>query len=212
MQFFRLDEPAPRRIEVEELRVPPPVDRGLQLPQRLFFAELLVQHVVEELLRHDSVALRLDRAHDLSQQQHVVDSRLAEELLLAQNLRVRVLCPGRCDRRVTFGDRQKAQQLRRVHNRQQVVDLEGQIVSQPIDVVLAIVVEQQLQQACDASRTCMRKHLIMHRPLIANRLSRWCLRERRRLGIRLRQHLVDVVHQLSECRHSCDHADAESPP
>ena len=50
MQRLRLNKPPPRSIEVEQLRVSSPVHRCLQLPQRLFIAELLIQHVQEELL------------------------------------------------------------------------------------------------------------------------------------------------------------------
>jgi hypothetical protein len=82
-----------RGVEVEQLGVPAPADRGLELAQRHLFGELLVQHVVEELLGDAAVALGLDGAHDLAEQQHVVDCRLAEELLLAQDLGVGVLGP-----------------------------------------------------------------------------------------------------------------------
>ncbi len=200
MQLLRLNKSPPRRIEVEQLRVSTPVDRRLQLPQRLFFAELLVQHIVKELFRHTAVALGLDRAHDLPQQQHIFDRSVTKQLLLPQNLGVRVLRAGRRNLCVAFGHLQKAQQLCGIDDRQQVVDLESQIVRQPVDIVLAVVVQHQLQKTCNAARPRMRQHLVVHLALVANLLAGCRLRQRRRLRIGLRQHLVDVVDQLRERR------------
>ena len=46
----------------------------------------------------------------------------------------------------------------------------------------------------------MGQHLVVHLPLVANALAGRCLRQLRRLSIGLRQHFVDVVHQLCEGR------------
>ena len=86
-QRLRLNKAPSRSIEVEQLRIPSPVDRGLHLAQRLLFAELLVEHVVKELLRNAPVALGLDRAHDLAQQQHILYGRCSEQLFLPQESR-----------------------------------------------------------------------------------------------------------------------------
>ena len=83
-----------RGVKVEQLRIAAPGHRGLHLPLALFFAELLVEHVEEELLGHGVVALGFERAANLPQQQHVAHRRVAEELLLAQNFGVGKLRAG----------------------------------------------------------------------------------------------------------------------
>ena len=152
VQLLGLDEAAARGVEVEELGVAAPVDGGFELAQGLFFAELLVEHVVEELFGDAAVALGLDGADDLPEQQDVFDGGGAEELLLAQDLGVGVLRAGGRDGGVAFVDREEAEQLGGVDDGQQVVDLEGEVVGQPVDVVLAVVVEQRAR----ADRRCRR--------------------------------------------------------
>ena len=75
-----------------------------------------------------------------------------------------------------------------------------EIVRQAVDVVLAVVVQQQLQQAGDAARPRVRQLLVMHLPLVADGLARRRAGQRRRLRVGLGQHLVDVVHQLRKRR------------
>ena len=90
----------------------------------------------------------------------LLERRVAEELLLAQNLGVGKLRAARRDDRVAFFDLEEAQQLRGIHDRQQVVDLEGQVVGQAIDVVAAALVEQQFQQAGHAAGPRVGQHLV----------------------------------------------------
>ena len=59
-----------------------------------FLAELLVEHVEEEFLGNGVVALGLEGAADLAQQQDVVQRGVAEELLLAQDFGVGELGAG----------------------------------------------------------------------------------------------------------------------
>src|ERR1700677_4741180 len=155
VELLRLNEPAAGRVIGEQLSIPSPVDRGLQLSQRLVFAELLVQHVVKELFGDGPIALGLDRSHNLSQQQHILYRCNAKQLLLAKNLRVGVLRSTRRNRRIALVYRQEAEQLGGIDDRQQVIDLEGQVVGQPLDVVLPMVVQQELQKAGNPRRTRM---------------------------------------------------------
>src|ERR1035438_7459672 len=67
-----------------------------------------------------------------------------------------------------FLDLKIAEQLRRIHNRQQVVDFEAQVVGQAVDIVAATLVEEQLQQTGDAARPRMGQHLVVHLALVAN--------------------------------------------
>ena len=99
---FGIDEAAAAGVEVEQLGVAAPVDGGFKLALRLLLAELLVEHVEEELFRNGVVALGLERAGDLAQQQDVFQRGLAEELFLAQNLRVRELAAARRDGNVAL--------------------------------------------------------------------------------------------------------------
>src|SRR5271170_5934342 len=78
---FRHYEAASRGVEVEQLGITAPVDGRFQLPLRLLFAELLVEHIQKELLRNGVIALVAERTRDLSQQQDVLDGRLTENFL-----------------------------------------------------------------------------------------------------------------------------------
>ena len=148
---------------------------------------------MKELLRDGVIAFGLDRADDLAQQQHVRDGCLAEELFLAQDLGVGELRTRGRDGGVALVDRQEAKQLGGVHNGQQVINLKGEIVGQPVNVVFSVVVEQELEQAGDATGTCVRKHLVMHEALIAGAFARGGLRQFGWLCVRLGEHFVDVV-------------------
>ena len=63
---------------------------------------------------------------------------------------------------------QEAEQLRGVHDGQQVVDLEAEVVGQAVDVVAAAFVEQQFEQAGDAAGPGVGQHLIVHLALVAD--------------------------------------------
>ena len=63
---------------------------------------------------------------------------------------------------------EEAQQLRGVHDGQQIVDLEGQVVGQAVDVVAAALVEQQFEQAGDAAGPRVGQHLVVHLALVAH--------------------------------------------
>ncbi len=58
--------------------------------------------------------------------------------------------------------------MRRIHNGQQVVDLEGQVVGQTVNVVAAALVEQQFKQAGHAAGACVGQHLVVHLALVAH--------------------------------------------
>ena len=54
----------------------------------------------------------------------------------------------------------KPSKLRSVDDGQQVVDFEGEIVGEAVDVVAAALVEQQFEQAGDAAGARVRQHLV----------------------------------------------------
>ena len=159
---------AAARIEVEQLGIAAPVDGGLDLALRLLFAELLVEHVEEKLFGNGVVALGLEGAANLAQQQHVLDGSVAEQLLLAQNLGVGELLAGRGDGCVAFFDLEEAQQLRRIDNGEQVVDFKRQVVGQAVDVVASALVDEQFEQSGDAAGARVGQHLVAHLALVAN--------------------------------------------
>src|ERR1039458_8181298 len=68
---IRHDEATPGSVKVEQFSVTAPGHRGFHLAQTFFVAELLIQHVEEELLRHRVIALRFEGTLDLAQQEHV---------------------------------------------------------------------------------------------------------------------------------------------
>ena len=59
---FRQNEATASGVEVEELGVAAPVDGGFELALCLFFAELLVEQVEEEVLGDGVVALGIEGA------------------------------------------------------------------------------------------------------------------------------------------------------
>ena len=110
----------------------------------------------------------------------LVDGGVAEELLLAQNLGVGELRAAGRDGGVAFFDCEEAEQLRGVDDGQQVVDLEGQVVGEAVDVVAAALVEQQFEQAGDAAGARVGQHLVVHLALVARRSGRLAGRAPRR--------------------------------
>jgi hypothetical protein len=99
----------------------------------------------------------------------LLDGGVAEELFLAQDLGVGELGAAFGDGRVAFFDFEEAEQLRGIHDGQQVVDLEGQIVGQAVDVVAPALVEQQFEQAGHAAGARVGQHLVVHLALVADR-------------------------------------------
>ena len=153
---------------------------------------------MEELLGDAAVALGLDGADDLAQQQDILDRCGAEELLLTQDLGVGVFGACWCDGGVAFRDGKEAEKLCGVDDGKQVVDLEGKIVGEPVDIVLAIVIEQDLEQARDATGTRVRQHLVVHVALVAHGSALGGKGKRGWLGLGLGEHFVDVVDELGE--------------
>src|SRR5204862_536650 len=142
-------EAAASGVVIKQFRVAAPGDGGLQLPLALFLAELFVEHIEEKVLRDGVVALGVQRPANLAEQQDVVHGGVAEQFLLAQNFRVGKLLAAGGDDRIALLDIQEAEQLGGVHDGQQVVDLKAQIVGQAVNVLAAVLVEQQFQQAGD---------------------------------------------------------------
>ena len=164
------DEAAAAGVEVEQLGVAAPGDGGLHLAQALLFAELLVEHVEEEVLGDGVVALGFEGAANLAQQQDVAPRRRrgrAPSGAESRSWRTRVPAGG--DGRVAFFDVEEAEQLRGIDDGQQVVDLEGEVVGQAVDVVAAALVEQQFEQAGDAAGAGVGQHLVVHLALVADR-------------------------------------------
>ncbi len=193
-----LDKAAAGGVEVEEFGVAAPVDGGFELAQGLFFAELLVEHVVEELFGDSAVALGVDGADDLAQEQDVFDGGFAEELFLAEDLGVGVGSAGGGDGGVALVDGEEAEELGGIDDGKQVVDLEGEVVGETVDVVLTVVVEEELEQAGDAAGTGVGEHLVVHLALVADGASGGGGGQRGGLGVGLGEDLVDVVDELGE--------------
>src|SRR5215469_4900968 len=129
---------APARcVEVEDFGVTSPRDCRLKLPHALFLAELLVEHVEEEVFRYGVVALGFERAANLPEQQNIADRRVAEQFLLPKDLRICELFTLRRNGCVAFLDLQEAEQLRGFHDRQQVVDLERKVIGEAENVIAA---------------------------------------------------------------------------
>jgi hypothetical protein len=161
VQLFGLDEAAAGGVEVEQLGIAAPTDRRLELAQSDLFGELLVEQVMEELFGDAVVALSFDGANDLAEEQDVLESRFAEELLLAENFGVGILGAIRRDGRIALVDGEEAEHLGGVDDGQKIVNLEAKVVGEAVDVIFAVVIEQQFEQAGDAAGTRVRQFLVV---------------------------------------------------
>ncbi len=102
---------------------------------------MLVQQVVEEIGGHGVVGFAGQRAIDLADQRNALGGH-AEEFLAAQDAGFgETLSLGR-DLRVAFLHMDITQQGGGFDDRQQIVDLKGQIVRQVVDPVAAFAVDQ----------------------------------------------------------------------
>ena len=72
----------------------------------------------------------------------LVEGGVAEEFLLAEDFGVGEFGAGLGDGDVAFLDLEEAEQLRGIDDGQQVVDFEGQVVGEAVDVVAAALVER----------------------------------------------------------------------
>ena len=152
---FGFHEAAAGGVKVEEFGVAAPADGGFELANGLFFGELLVEYVVEELLGDFAIALGLDGLDDLAQQQDAFERRFAEDFLLVEDLGVGVFVAEIGDGGVALVDGEEAEHLRGFHDGEQVVDLEGEFVGEAVDVILAALIDEQLEQTGDAAgRAC----------------------------------------------------------
>src|SRR6185437_14473523 len=122
---------------VKQLGISAPGDGRVQLALAFFFAELLIEQVEEEFGGYGMVALEFERAADLAEQQDVRLRGIAEKLLLPQDFGVGELLAGGSDDRITFFDVEEPEQLRSFDYRKQIVDFEGEIVGETIDIVAA---------------------------------------------------------------------------
>ncbi len=110
----------------------------------------------------------------------------AEELFLAEDFGVGEFGAGFGDGGVAFFDFEEAEELGGVDDGEQVVDFEGEIVGEAVDVVAAAFVEEQFQQAGYAAGAGVGQHLVVHLALVADwfagRPGRGLRRDRRRGG------------------------------
>ena len=74
----RHHEATARRIEIENLGIAAPVNRRLNLAPRLIFAELLVEHVEEEVFGNGVVAFGFQCPSNLPQEQNVSERSVAK--------------------------------------------------------------------------------------------------------------------------------------
>ena len=121
-------------VPVKELGVAAPGDGGFELAAAFVVAELLVEHVEEEFLGNGVVGLVGERAGDLAEQQDVIDGGLAEELFLPEDLGFGVGAAFRGDGGVALLHREEAEQLRGFDDGEEIVDLEGELVGEAVDV------------------------------------------------------------------------------
>src|SRR6185437_9537184 len=153
-------------IIIKQLGISAPGDSRVQLALALFFAELLIKQVEEEFGGYGKVALGFKRAADLAEQQDMGLRGIAEKLLLAQDFGVGELLAGGSDDRIAFFNVEEPEELRSLDYRKQIVDFEGEIVGETIDIVAAAFVEEQFEEAGHASRPHVRKHLVARLSLI----------------------------------------------
>jgi hypothetical protein len=72
---------------------------------------------------------------------------------------------------VAFFDFEEAEELGGVDDGEQVVDFEGEVVGEAVDVVAAAFVDEQFEQAGDAAGAGVGQHLVVHLALVADGLA-----------------------------------------
>ena len=93
---------------------------------------------------------------------------VAEELLLVEDLGVGVGGAGFRDGGVAFFDLEEAEEGGGVDDGEQVVDFEGEVVGETVDVFAAVFVDEEFEQAGDAAGTGVGQHLVVHLALVAD--------------------------------------------
>src|SRR5271165_5973647 len=73
------NQPSPFAIKIEDLSVAAPVHGSFKLPLHLVLAEVLVEDVVEKLLRNGVIGLGMQNAVDLLQDHDMFQRSLAEK-------------------------------------------------------------------------------------------------------------------------------------
>ena len=133
----------------------------------------------------------------------MLDCGVAEELFLAQNFRVGEFGPAGSDGGVAFFDFEEPEELRGVDDGEQVIDFEGQIVGEAVNVVLSALVEEQFEEAGHAAGAGMGQHLVMHLALVANfgsgvLVAGGLIGSLRGSYVGLGEYFVDVVDKVGE--------------
>ena len=114
------------------------------------------------------VGLGFEGAADLAEEQDVFGGGGAEELFLEKDLGVGEGGAGGGDGGVAFFDGEEAEELGGVDDGEQVVNFEGEVVGEAVDIVAAVFVDEQFKQTGYSSWTGVGEHLVVHLALIAD--------------------------------------------
>ena len=128
------------------------MDRGFELALGFILAEVLVEQVAEEFVGERSGRLGCQSAGDLAEQGDVASGGLTEELLLAENVGVGELAPSGVISASPSCDVEEAEQGSGFDDGEQVVDFEGEVVGEAVNVVAAV----RGRRSVRAGRRCRR--------------------------------------------------------
>ena len=145
--------------------------------------------------------LACKRVLDEPQDGDVLQSGVAEDLLLRLDVGFAELAAFRRDLDVAFVQHREAEHHRSVHDGKQVVDVHGELVGQLVEIVAAAAVGQQFHESGDAAGTRVRQHLelgALARLAIAGLLRGLAGNRSRFVGTG--QRLVDVIDVSQKAR------------
>src|SRR5580693_9033027 len=97
-------------VVIENLRIAPPLDGGLQLAARFIFAEMFVKEVAEKFVGERAVGFCLERTLHLREQRNIGKRRFAKDGFARLNVCLRVGLTLRSDDGLAFLEAQHAEE------------------------------------------------------------------------------------------------------
>src|SRR5271157_2147922 len=144
------NQPVRFAIKVENFSVAAPIHGGIELPPHFILAEVLVENVVEKLLRNGVIRLGMQDAVDLLQDHDVLKRGLAKENLAGEDIGFGEASALGCDLDIAFLQGGEAEQHRGLDDRKQVFGIHDEDFGETMKVFLSAAVLQQFEQAGDA--------------------------------------------------------------
>ncbi len=195
---LRQHQPAAIGIVVEDLGVASPMNRRLELLPCLCFSEMFLENVVEEIVGQCTVGFGAQGTLDLSQQRDVGERRFAEEDLPRENVGFGEGSAFGGDVDVALVDANEPEQGGPFDDGEQIVHLHHQLIGKMIEIIVSTAIEEDLEQAGDATWPCVWQHLIAGGGTFSQRPWLHIAGGRRGFDLRLGEHGINIVNQVDE--------------